>query len=106
MPPILQEIIGAGFGGVLTLLIIFAVQYRGKIGHLPKRMDRVEAMLPMMLRAFIVLYDVNLIEIECQQGKECNGDLTEAMANVEKSKSEMMDFLSSAAISRKGGEGK
>ena len=101
MSAILQEILGAGFGGALTLLIVFIVVFTGKIGRLPKRLDRIEAMSPLMLEALLILFDVNIVELECIEGKECNGNLHEAKEKVANFKSRVSQFLTHAAISQK-----
>jgi len=88
------SIVGAG---LLTWLAATLV----RLWRLPKRMDRVEAISPLLLRAVMILFDVNLIEVRCQQGKSCNGDLDEAVNKMGAFRKEMDSFLSGAAISQK-----
>jgi hypothetical protein len=95
------EVIGAGLGGALTLLIVFIVMFTGKIGHLPKRIERIESMSPLMLEALLILFDVNIVELECIEGKECNGNLHEAKEKVSNFKNRVSVFLTNAAISQK-----
>ena len=60
------EVIGTGLGGALTLLIVFIVMFTGKIGHAPKRLDRIEGVLPAMIRALLCV-------LKNQKEGRCNG---------------------------------
>ena len=93
--------IGAGailLAGLLTWLGVALA----RLWKVPKRIDRIEAMNPMMLEALMLLFDVNVIELECQQGKECNGDLTIAVNSIKAFKDRVTKFLAAASISQKG----
>ena len=87
MSPLLQEAIGAGFGGAVTLLIVAIIVFAGKLGHLPKRADRLEAVIPPLLRAVLAL-------LKCQKEGKCNGD-------IELSISELNKLMSDGVISKK-----
>lgn len=90
MNSILQEAIGAGLGGLVTLLIVSIVQNRGKIGRLPKRVDRLDVVVPPLLRAVIAL-------LQCQKEGKCN-------ASVDESIDELNRLMTDGIVSRKAGK--
>lgn len=87
MGPIFQEIIGAGFGGAFTILIVALVQSRGNVSRLPKRIDRLEMIAPPLLRAVLSL-------LKCQKQGSCDD-------SIEDSISELNEMMTSGVVSRK-----
>lgn len=93
MNPIVQEIIGAGFGGAVTLAIVGFIHYRGRIGRVPKRVDRLEAVIPAMIRAEIATLEFHIYG-------ELNGTTKDLM---KKSLDELRLLTSDGVVSRKEG---
>lgn len=96
---VLQTFGGLG-GSVLVAWIVIATVRAWKS---PKRLDRLEASQPKELEALVLIIDILIITLKCQQGQECNGDLETAQESAETIRKGLVKFLSKQSVSQKGG---
>lgn len=101
MSPILQEIIGAGFGGAVTLLIVAIIHFQGRVGRAPKRLDRLDSLVPMMLDSIQMSLEVVILCLRKQMGHELNGEVEEALGRAVNSRDSLIRFLSKKSVSQK-----
>jgi hypothetical protein len=97
----LKDILIAVGGSAATMLVVVMVQILARGQKLPKRIARVEAGMVMLLRGNLFVFDALLIIIRCQQGSAANGELDDLREAMGRSKAEMTEYLSGAAISQK-----
>ncbi len=83
------EGIAIGVGStVVTGMVLWIAAALARVWRTPKRLDRVEAILPVLLRS-------NLAMLRCQKAGTCNGDTDAAIRDIE-------TLLTNAAVSQKG----
>jgi len=78
--------IGVG-SAVITGLIVFLVSALARMWHTPKRLDRIEAILPALLRAVMCV-------LKNQKEGKCNGSTQDSIQ-------ELNDLLTNSAVSKK-----
>jgi hypothetical protein len=97
----LKEILIGVAIGIIPMVGVVMVQTAARAQKLPKRIARVEAGMVMLLRGNLFVFDALLIIIRCQQGSAANGELDDLREAMGRSKAEMTEYLSGAAISQK-----
>lgn len=86
-----MEGIAIGVGSAaLAALVVFLATTIARLWHSPKRLDRIERILPAMVRAMLAI-------LKCQKAGVCNGDTDEAIAEINK-------LLSDGIVSQKVGK--
>ena len=80
--------IGVG-SAILTGLIAFLAATVVRLWHTPKRLDRLEKVVPVIVRSLLAI-------LRCQKAGVCNGDTDAAISEIEQ-------LLSEGIVSQKRG---
>jgi len=84
---VLDALYGAGAIVIAAVLAFFAAAI-ARVWHTPKRLDRLEIAVPVMIRAMLSI-------LRCQKAGTCNGETDASIKEIE-------DMLSKGAVSQKG----
>ena len=101
MGPVTEGIL-IGAGGLVAFALLSTIAaLLIRMSHVPKRVDRLEAAVPIMLRGLMSILDGQIVSVACIQAKKCNGELEDLIETDRRFKQEIQDFLAGKAISQK-----
>jgi hypothetical protein len=101
MGPIAEGIIIGMSGISMASVLALAGGSIVKLWHTPKRLDRIEAGYPLIFEGLALLLDVTALQVRCQQGSKCNGELDNANESIRTYKKKLSDHLTLSTISKK-----
>jgi len=101
MGPIIEGAIIGALAIVIAGLAAWTASAISRLWHLPKRIDRMEAILPLVLENQGAVLDGLASLARCIENKACNGELESLDKIIMAAKEKMRVFLSGAAISKK-----
>ena len=101
MSPVTQGIFIGSFSVIVAGLLGWVGRHLARQWNVPRRMDRIEAGHPFLLEGLALLLDINLVEIDCQQGKECNGSLTTALESINGFKDRLRKHMADMSVGQK-----
>lgn len=101
MLPWMSEVLSGVAGAVLIAVIMAVHRAVGRTSKVPKRVDRIESIVPLLMKGQVAQMDILLVLLKCTQGQKCNGDLEEAVDEIKKMREEHVEFLSTHAVSVK-----